>query len=323
MKGRRRRATAALQQIHTVDEYVAWLLKARIRLLVDAADGCNLRCVDCPSGARPREPIMFPPNVLARAIVKLDRENPTRAGRCVCLFNWGEPFLNPGLADLVRVVARRGHRPAISTNFSLTDTDIDIEAVLAAGLSRLIVSVSGWDQQTHKRYHRGSNIENVRANLLTAISAIKARGLDTRVTVRFLKFTYNTDEVAPWERLCKRHGIRLDACVAVALEATTGESSENLIGFKSLDPRPPRVRDYVHCAHRSDLVLAADGTVYLCCKYWSHPGLALGNFFELTLVELLRRAAVHEACRVCVWRQDRAAGALPLPESITREARDE
>lgn len=288
-----------------------------VRLILDTVDGCNLRCTDCPSGARPREPRLMPIDLFVRVLRKFKSESPRAMG--VSLFNWGEPFLNPRLAEYVATANAVGLRPAISTNFSLRE--IPVEDVIRAGVAKLIVSVSGWSRTIHKRYHRGSNIDIVRGNLERAAEAIALWRPKTVAVVRFLLLRDNQNELRSWQRWCSAHEFRLDAYPAVALEDTTEDSSGRLIGVD--EPRSARAATVpafvaTPCPLHRQVVVGVDGFNYLCCKYWNHDGLRIGSYVDESHRTLAAARATHAACRVCKWRQGRRHGAVGLPESITK-----
>ncbi len=112
------------------------------------------------------------------------------------IYNWIEPFLSKALDSFVALVKENGLFCHLSSNLSLKpDSYFDIiYKALAAGVDDLIVSVSGYNQEVYEINHVGGNISWVKENL-EQIAKLKHDGtIDTSITLRFIKFDYNSEE---------------------------------------------------------------------------------------------------------------------------------
>jgi len=109
--------------------------------------------------------------------------------RKIELFNWSEPFLHPELDQFVKVVKSKKIECVLSSNLSFNNP-ARLEAVLMHSPS-LIVSVSGFTQAMHERYHKGSNLETVKGNLKFIADLKKARRLSLHVRIHCLQFVDN------------------------------------------------------------------------------------------------------------------------------------
>ncbi len=128
-------------------------------LRVSVTDRCNLRCVYCmPSEGvswQPHESIMRYEEI--REIIRIAAEEGIREVR----LTGGEPLVRKNLADLVRMIAMI---PGIE-DISLTTNGIlladQAEALKAAGLKRINVSLDTMDPEKYSKITRGGKIDRV------------------------------------------------------------------------------------------------------------------------------------------------------------------
>lgn len=68
------------------------------------------------------------------------------------LFNWGEPFFNRALPELIAYATQKGVvRTIISSNLSFPLSEAYIRAVVGAGLTHLAAAVDGADRQGYEQ----------------------------------------------------------------------------------------------------------------------------------------------------------------------------
>ena len=79
----------------------------------------------------------------------------------VQLFWQGEPLLNDALPEMVKIAREAGLYTIVSTNAQRLDQPM-AEALVQAGLNRIIVSMDGWTQQTYEQYRQGGDVEKVK-----------------------------------------------------------------------------------------------------------------------------------------------------------------
>ncbi len=127
------------------------------------------------------------------------------------LFNYGEPFLYPHLADALRHVRRRcpGATVSLSTNGIpiLEETE---EAIIAERLADWILfSIDGIDAGTHAFYRAGGSFRTAWSHLLRFHR--KARSSGVNVVWQYLVFRWNdTDrELETALGLAREHGLPL------------------------------------------------------------------------------------------------------------------
>ena len=181
-------------------------------LRISVTDRCNLRCTYCmPAEAifRPREELL--------AYEEIARVAAVAAGLGVrtIRLTGGEPLLRRDLAALVALlVAAPGiDEVALTTNGLLLAEQAD--ALAAAGLRRLNVSLDSLREDVFERIARRRGLDRV----LTGLAAARRAGFEeiriNAVSIRDL----TEDEVVPLARFCRREGFHLRFIEFMPLDA--------------------------------------------------------------------------------------------------------
>ena len=81
---------------------------------IDPVNICNLKCPLCPTGA---DNLKYKKNMMSfKTFTTIINKMPSVAS--IDLFNWGEPFINSELCDMIHYATRRNIAVYIDTNFS-------------------------------------------------------------------------------------------------------------------------------------------------------------------------------------------------------------
>ena len=181
-------------------------------LRISVTDRCNLRCTYCmPAEAifRPREELL--------AYEEIARVAAVAAGLGVrtIRLTGGEPLLRRDLAALVALlVAVPGiDEVALTTNGLLLAEQA--EALSAAGLRRLNVSLDSLREDVFERIARRRGLDRVLAGLAAARRAGFEEIRINAVSIRDL----TEDEVVPLARFCRREGFHLRFIEFMPLDA--------------------------------------------------------------------------------------------------------
>src|SRR5262245_44323493 len=102
--------------------------------MLEPTTQCNLKCPLCPVPAHMHRPGMHMQQHTYREVV----DDIASHARLIELWNFGEPFLNPELFDMIRYAEDRNVRVRVSTNSTFL-TEKDVESIFASGLSSIIV----------------------------------------------------------------------------------------------------------------------------------------------------------------------------------------
>lgn len=250
-------------------------------LMLDPASVCNLRCPFCPTGAGygdfPRT--VLSPEQFSRIVGNLRADLIQR----VELYNWGEPLLNPNLADFIRFFSERKAETEVSTNFSQRDYDETYLATLVtSGLSTLIVSIDGATQETYERYRIRGNLERVLGNMRRLVAVMREMRSETPTVVfKMLLNRHNQDEVEAAERLAQELGVvfllneKFWCPDEVREEWAAGDASvpSPLQGY-TIEPEAV-ISTYCRQLWES-VIVTATGDVHPCCLTYE-PEHAIGN----------------------------------------------
>jgi cyclic pyranopterin phosphate synthase len=176
-------------------------------LRVSLTDRCNLRCAYC----MPPEGLDWLPRadqLTDDEVVRLVRIGVEQLGIREVRFTGGEPLLRPGLTGIVARTAELRPRPEISLTTNAIGLTRTAEALRAAGLDRINVSLDTLRPETFRKLARRDRLPDVLDGLATAAQA----GL------RPVK----DDEAVPLLRYCLEAGYELRFIEQMPLDAQHG-----------------------------------------------------------------------------------------------------
>ena len=174
-------------------------------LMVEPTNSCNLKCPLCPSGngQMQRERGQMGPDEFNALIDDVGEHL-----ILLMLWNQGEPFINRGLTQMVRYARDRNIPTVTSTNGHYIRTEEQARAIVESGLSEIIVSLDGVDQQTYERYRVGGDIERVFAGVRLLVGARETLGVHSPViNLQFLVMKHNEGDLAEAERIARELGV--------------------------------------------------------------------------------------------------------------------
>jgi radical SAM protein with 4Fe4S-binding SPASM domain len=76
------------------------------------------------------------------------------------LADWGEPFLNPHIFDMIRYADDNKIMTSASTNFHKFESQDDLMKIIDSKLTFLTISLHGMSQETYGTYQPGKNYED-------------------------------------------------------------------------------------------------------------------------------------------------------------------
>ncbi len=167
-------------------ESLPWILN------LDTFSGCNLKCPFCPTGTKQIErDVARMPVDKAKRVIDLVKDNVLE----IRLYNWGEPFLNPDIFEIIRYARDAGLYSVINSNLSVNVPDL-ASKVVASGLDRLQASVDGISQASLEVYRRRASAELVFSNVKAIAQERSRQGVDhPMIALAFLVFRHNEHEL--------------------------------------------------------------------------------------------------------------------------------
>lgn len=172
---------------------------------IEPMPSCNLACRMCtvpqrPGGADVQRGALS----LERFLAWLD-QLPGLAE--LQLQGLGEPLLNRALADMIRAAKARGIRVGTNSNLTLL-TPRRAQALVAAGLDELSISIDGATRATYERIRVGASFDKLLRNIDRLVAARAAHGHGTpRLRLVMVLMRHNVDELPLLVELAAAHGV--------------------------------------------------------------------------------------------------------------------
>lgn len=256
-------------------------------LHLDTFNSCNLACPFCPTGTKQ----------LVRKKMRLSIDKAKDVIDAVKshvlyinLYNWGEPFLNPDIFEIINYASKAGIFTSISSNLSLKVENL-AERVVDSGLDDLRVSMDGIEQSTLEKYRRPGSCELVMGNIRKIVE-MKRKRLTKKPTieVKFLVFHHNEHEIPHLQNLCRELGVD---------SFTPGQA---FIYHESFVPRHPDYQPaqtiFLNTCHYlyTTLTVEADGHISPCCVN-TNSRFDLGTLDDLANLPKFWNSSKYRAMR--------------------------
>ncbi|MBF0344748.1 MAG: radical SAM protein [Nitrospirae bacterium] len=179
------------------------LLSYPIYLIIDPTNQCNLRCALCPTW---QDIEGRPKGKMALDSYKrlLDEVGPYVFGVYLC--NWGEPLLNPHLAEMIEYAKGYNTIVGFSTNLNRLD-DAAAERIVASGVDLIVLSIDGAAQDSYGKYRIGGSFSTVMTNIERLIAYRGRFKTFPQLIWQFLVNRYNENEVEEARQIAQRYGI--------------------------------------------------------------------------------------------------------------------
>lgn len=281
---------------------------------VEPSAVCQLRCPACPVGLRNIEISKYrnSERFMSREVWQRVLSEVRTTAFTIQFYFQGEPLLNKDLPLMITEAHEAGLYTIVSTN-AMAMTPECAEALVGAGLNRIIVSMDGLTEASYSAYRIGGDIRQCK-DALRWLREAKER-LHSRITIELQCLRLRTNE-HEWTALKQQY----KTLGADRLTLKTAQLYDYRDGHP-LMPTNPRYSRYVKAEdgryHRRSLrrgcmrvwsgcVVTTTGEVLPCCYDKAHA-YAYGNIMNARLRDLFcsakahafRRAALHEQPQIC------------------------
>lgn len=287
---------------------------------VEPASVCQLRCPECPVGSgkthaetqgKAKEAGQDT-RWMSDAVWQRTLEEISPFAHTVQFYFQGEPLLHPRLPQMIAEAHAEGLYTIVSTN-AQTMTENLAEALVKAGLSRIIVSMDGLSQESYGAYRIGGEVERCKQAIRWLHDAKQRLHGTTTIELQCLRLKTNEHEWAALRRLYRQLGAdRLTLKTAQLYDYAQGHplmpSDERYSRYvKGPDGRYHRKPLRKGCLRVwSGCVVTTTGDVLPCCYDKSHAH-AYGNIMNAHIGELFagekamafRREALREKPAIC------------------------
>jgi hypothetical protein len=247
------------------------------------------------------------------------------------LYNWGEPFLNPEINNILTILKKRELFGGISSNF-IKKPEIDEENLQV--LKNIIFSISGFSQDSYGRIH-GASLKKTLANFEEFYKRFRNTVPQGNIDIAWHRYRFNEHEFWAAFKYFNRPGIHFKPGVAFfndqfeMLQFANGhlpqerkEQGESDIFTEHLSEvllfHKNRSNQY-SCFMWNYLVISEVGELLLCCGTTHHDKeFVYGNVLEMSSEEIyLKKLSSVRHCNSCIAtglpRATLLLGNKPLP----------
>ena len=280
---------------------------------VEPANICQLRCPECPVGLSKGERIKVKgERIMSQEVWQRTLEEAKQTAWVMQFYFQGEPLLNPNLSTMIREAHEAGLYTLLSTNAQALSPKL-AEALIRAGLNRIIVSMDGLTEESYGAYRMGGSMEKTKAALRYLREAKDRLHGRTVIELQCLRLRTNEQE---WPAFRHQHrSLGADRMVFKTAQLYDYANGHPLM------PSNPRYSRYIlgsdghyHLRRRpktcwrvwSGCVITTAGDVLPCCYDKAHTH-AYGNIMSASMRELFtsetakvfRCAALNQLPEIC------------------------
>jgi radical SAM protein with 4Fe4S-binding SPASM domain len=257
---------------------------------IEPTTACNLQCVLCPVTEglhRPQRHMDLP--IFQKIIDEIGHHL-----FIILLWDWGEPFLNPSIYDMISYAKERKIGVISSTNAHVFATGNHAERLVRSGIDCIIVALDGVTQATYEQYRQGGDLATVKAGIKSIVEARRVLNSTTPlIDMRFIVMRHNEHEIPELRELAR--SLKVDAltlrtlctyddgeyCITEADGSGFVPKNASYQPFK-LDPRlqSPIRRDTNPCKVLwNNPAIHSDGKAF-ACTFDPHGRKVLGDLLE-------------------------------------------
>ncbi|HZL58069.1 MAG TPA: radical SAM protein [Stellaceae bacterium] len=298
---------------------------------IEAASHCQLKCPSCPTATGAIDAAIPRGFLRAADFAKLLDDHPWLSS--VELSNYGEPFLNPQLGEILEIAHRHDVAITIGNGANLNHARDDvIEALVKYQVRTLTCSIDGASDETYRVYRVGGDFDTVIANIRAINAHKQTRNSELPALCwQFVVFGHNEHEIPKARALAAelsmafRPKLNWDANFSPVRDAEFVRRETGIVGSTREEyQRTTGVAYAAGICHQlwNDPQINSDGKVLGCCRnFWGDFG---GNVFTDGLVRGLNHEKMTYArsmlqghtperadipcttCDIYHWRRDNA-----------------
>jgi len=190
-----------------------------------------------------------------------------------------------------------------------------LEEIVRKEPDTLRISLSGFAQKTYQIGHKNGNIESVKKNMITLSKLIKKHRAKINVTVLYLKYKHNLNEISAMKEYASSLGFNFEEFWAYLTPVEMNiqylehpekidKNTNDIIKLLGFEPRAhlkalePDKKDRCRLLE-NQLVLNAAGEIQLCCASVS-PVNSTKNYLDLTPQQINDLRHREDLCKKCM-----------------------
>lgn len=175
-----------------------------ITLQIEPSSLCNLQCALCPVTYGMDRPTGLMDFELFKNIIDTIGDYLFM----IVMFNWGEPFMNPAIYDMIAYARRRDIKIVSSTNAHMFAKQENAEKLIKSGIDVIAVAIDGIKQETYERFRETGCLETALKGVRNLVAAKHAMNSKTTlINLRFIPMRHNEHEIPELKKLAKSLGV--------------------------------------------------------------------------------------------------------------------
>jgi MoaA/NifB/PqqE/SkfB family radical SAM enzyme len=219
------------------------------------------------------------------------------------LYNWGEPFLNPNLKEILFEIVKRKLKYHLSTNGSKL---VEIDKNLMNDLNYIVFSMPGFSQKSYNRIHK-LNFQTVTDNIRKTAIHFKQLGYVNKIMVNYHVYKFNLDEIELAREFCEELGIGFVPTFAYfndfkmfnnfldkSIKSNDLLEAANDLFLDFYEEEKKNMPQSYRCPEYNYLVLDHKFNILPCCRLTS--SYKIGNLFDYSLEEIRE---IKEGLSIC------------------------
>lgn len=172
-------------------------------IMVEPATFCNLRCVLCPV----TQGLERPRGLMALSLFKKIMDEMGRYVFTLLLWDWGEPFLNPEVYDMIAYAKTTGVKVISSTNGHLFANRTQAEKLVDSGLDTIIFAIDGVSPEIYRIFRQGGDLQTALEGLKMVARVKQERGSRKPcLNFRFIVTRDNEQEIPKVRKVARQMG---------------------------------------------------------------------------------------------------------------------
>jgi MoaA/NifB/PqqE/SkfB family radical SAM enzyme len=276
---------------------------------LEASSNCQLACPSCPTATGLARPAVGSGHLRFEDFQSILEKNPSLSE--IELSNYGEIFLNPRLADMLRFAFERKVVTHADNGANLNFISEEaLEALVKYRLRSITCSIDGASQETYEKYRVRGNFDKVISNI-RRINEYKRQYKSgfPLLNWQFIIFGHNEHEIGAVRKLAGELGMAILFRFSWDDEFSPIRKPE-LVKIETRSPYISRddkyektgvdyVRSICHQLWRAPVV-NWDGKILGCCRnFWGDFG---GNAFRDGLIEAVNNEKIQHAREMLMGR---------------------
>lgn len=234
-------------------------------LQVEPSALCNLKCALCPVTEGLSRPAgNMDPSLFQRLIDEIGKYV-----FLILLWDWGEPFLNPDIYDMIAYARHKGIKTVSSTNGHPFAKAENADRLIRSGLDSLIVAADGTTQESYERFRQGGRLESVLQGIRTIVERKRALGsLTPLLNLRFIVMRQNEHELPQLRALAASLGV--DALTLKTLNPYCDSGTADPEYHYQFVPQNPVYRRFVYRGDSFERIRVKHNR---CKHLWNNPAI--------------------------------------------------